>query len=214
MVLFRDTVVPLDSATLRGFRNRGFAVVEYARPRSVRSRRRYSSLDYGGVDWPIAPTVARAMLARFAQMQVAPETQRPDSALLDGFPAWYRAAVIHLVGEAGSFANDLEYVLEKRHALWEFGSLLTLVRPASGDSLLDPSRRSEADETLRVFAAQSSALGRFLVDREGPTVLGRLGRGYAAGRALDDMLAEFRTAPRTIPELERHWKNWLETLDY
>jgi hypothetical protein len=211
-ILYRDSVVALDADTERGFRTRGFAVVGYARPRSVRSRRRYTGSDYGGVDWPIAPTAARMMLARFIQGQDA-DGQRSESAVLERVPAWYRAAVIHLVGEAGAIANDIEYLREKRNLWWQFRDLLTLARPASADSLLDPSRRSEAGDGDRVFAAQSSALGRFLVDREGPAVLGRLGRGYAAGRALNDMLAEFTAAPRTIPELEQRWKAWIETLE-
>ncbi|MGH7677537.1 MAG: hypothetical protein ACRENU_03650 [Gemmatimonadaceae bacterium] len=208
-VLFRDSVEHLDPETLRGFRNRGFIVVEYARPRSVRSRRRYSAIEYGGVGWPIAPSAARAMLLRFAETEA--QAQRADPVLLERFPAWYRAAVVHLVGEAEAFASDLEFVREKRQHWWAFRELLTLVRPAAGDSLLDPTRRPEADEQLRIFAAQSSTLGRYLVEREGPTVLARLGREYVAGRGLNAMLGDFRNAPRTIPELEQRWKNWIET---
>jgi hypothetical protein len=213
VIMYRDSVIPLDAETLREFRGRGFQAVQYARPRSVRSRRRYTGSDYGGVDWPIAPTAARVMLARFIQGEAAPpEGQRSDSAVLERIPAWYRAAVIHLVGEAGAIANDIEYVREKRHLWWQFRDLLTLARPASADSLLDPSRRGEAEEGVRVFAAQSSAIGRFLVEREGPAVLGRLGRGYSSGRALTEMLAEFKAAPRTVSELEQRWKAWIETL--
>jgi len=210
VVLFRDSIVQLDSGTLRGFRNRGFTVVEYARPRSVRSRRRYGGIDYGGVLWPIAPTAARVMLARFTEAQLEPGTLRSDSALLERYPAWYRAAVIHLVGEAGAFASDLEYVRDKRHQWWGFRELLTLVRPATGDSLLDPSRLVEADEGTRIVAAQSSTFGRYLAEQEGPTVMGRLGRGYANGRALSEMIAEFKSAPRTVAELEQRWKAWID----
>jgi hypothetical protein len=212
VILHRDSVVPLEAETRRGFRSRGFRVVEYARPRAVRSRRRYTGSDYGGVDWPIAPTAARTMLAHFVQGQAGLPEQLADSTLLGRVPAWYRAAVIHLVGEAGATANDIEYVREKRHVWWKFRDLLTLIRPASADSLLDPTRRNDADEGLRVFVAQSSALGRFLVEREGPAVLGRLGRGYSSGRALNEMLAEFKTAPRTVAELEQRWKIWIETM--
>lgn len=209
-VLFRDSVVHLDSATLRPFRQRGFTVVEYARPRSVRARRRYSGIDYGGVLWPIAPTAARVMLARFAHEQLDADGFHSDS-LLERFPLWYRAAVILLVGEAGSFANDLEYLREKRDQWLPFRDLLLLVRPTSADSLVDPSRRGEADEATRIVAAQSSTFGRYLVEREGTAVLGRLGRGYLAGRTLNEMIAEFQSAPRTLSELELRWKAWVDT---
>jgi hypothetical protein len=210
-VLFKDSVVHLDSATLRPFRQRGFTVVEYARPRSVRSRRRYSGIDYGGVLWPIAPTAARVMLARFAEEQLDADGFHSDSLLLEHFPLWYRAAVIHLVGEAGSFANDLEYVREKRGQWLPFRDLLSLVRPPSADSLVDPSRRGEADEVTQIVAAQSSTFARYLVEREGTAVLGRLARGYLAGRSLNEMIAEFQSAPRTVPELEQRWKVWIDT---
>jgi hypothetical protein len=210
-VLFRDSVITLDSATERGFVQRGFRVVEYARPRSVRSRRRYGGINYGGVLWPVAPTAARELLVRFAETHVTTERSLGDSALLERFPVWYRAAVIHLVGEAGAFESDLEYVRDKRHQWWPFKDLLTLARPATSDSLLDPSRGSEADDGTRIVAAQSSSLGRFLVEQEGPAVLGRIGRGYAAGRSLTEILAEFKTAPHTVAELEQRWKAWIDT---
>jgi hypothetical protein len=212
-VLFRDSIVPLEPNQRRAFRNRGFLLVEYARPRSVRTRRRYGGIDYGGVQWPIAPTAARTMLARFAESQLEPDGDRADSLLLDRFPAWYRAAVFHRVGEAGAFANDLEYVREKRAVWWGFPELVTLIKPASADSLLDPSRRSEADDMTRLFAAQSTALGRYLIEREGPAVLGRLGRGYMAGRKLAEMTTEFHRAPRSLRELEVRWKIWIDTPD-
>lgn len=209
-VLFRDSVVPLDSATRRTFMNRGFSVVEYARPRSVRSRRRSSAIDYGGVRWPIAPTAARVMLARFADAEQEPNGSRTDSSAIERFPMWYRAAVIRLIGDAGAFASDVEYVREKRHQWWGFRELLTLARSAAADSLLDPSRRGEADEGTRIVAAQASSLARYLVEQEGPAVIGRMGRGYVTGRSLNEMLADFKNAPRTVPELEQRWKAWVE----
>lgn len=210
-VLFPDSVERLDIAVVRGFRQRGFTVVEYARPRSVRTRRRYTGSDYGGVLWPIAPTAARVMLARFADAQLKSDGLRSDSALLERFPLWYRAAMIHLVGEAGAFANDLDFIRERRHQWFPFRDLLPMMRTAAADSALDPSRRSDADEFTRILAAQSSTLGRYLAEREGPAVLGRLGRGYLAGRTLAEMMAEFQSAPRTIPELEQRWRSWIET---
>jgi hypothetical protein len=212
-MVLADSVLRLDGETLKSFRSRGFTVVDYARPRSVRSRRRYGTVDYGGVQWPIAPSAARALLARFADQQRDSDPGRVDSTL-QRFPLWYRAAVIHLVGEAAAiaFANDLEYVRDKKNHLVPFAELLTLVRSPALDSLLDPSRRGDADETTRVMAAQASTIGRFLVEHEGPAVLGRLGRGYATGRPIEVMIGDFKTLPHTVAELENRWKAWIERL--
>ena len=62
-----------------------------------------------------------------------------------------------------------------------------------------------------MFAAQASTFTRFLVEREGPAAVGRLARGYVAGRSLADMIADFHEAPRTIVDLDRTWKAWLDT---
>ena len=51
-----------------------------------------------------------------------------------------------------------------------------------------------------MFAAQSSAFARFLLEREGPLVLGELGRGYVAGKSFGDMIVEFHNAPRSLAE--------------
>ena len=91
--------------------------------------------------------------------------------------------------------------------------LLRLVRPASADSTLDPSRRRDTDDYTRLFAAQSATVARYLIEQEGPTVMGRLGRGYLTGRSLAEMLAELRTAPRSLQDLENRWKLWISTTD-
>jgi hypothetical protein len=182
----------------------------YARPRVSRLRPRGGLIEYGGVVWPIAPTAARVMLERYAESRVPPGAAQAASTL-DRFPLWYRAAVIHLVGDAGTLANDVEYVREHRDRWFPLKDLLTLVRSAAADSLLDPSRRNDADDATRIIAAQSSTFGRYLSEREGPAVIGRLAQGYLTNRALSEMIAEFRTAPRTVQELEGRWRAWIET---
>ena len=210
-ILAADSSSPVDAATQRDFRDRGFTLIRYARPRSYRSPSRYGALGYGGVIWPIAPTAARALLARFAESQREPDGARADTWLLDRFPVWYRAATIHLVGEGGLPAADLDFAREKRALLLPLRDLLTLVRPAAADSALDPSRKAEVDETTRIIAAEASTFARYLVEREGPAVLGRIGRGYLANRSLKDIIAAFQSAPRNVAELERRWKSWLQT---
>jgi hypothetical protein len=213
LILAADTTAPLDSNTVRAFRDRGFTIVRYMKPPNFRSPSRYGALGYGGVLWPIAPTATRVLLTRFAESQLEIDDAIADTALLDRFPMWFRAAVIHLVGEAGAASNDVELVREKRHLLLPMSELLRLVRPASADSLLDPSRRHEADDLTRMLAAQSSTIARYLVEREGHAVVGRLARGYLAGRLLTDMTAEFKSAPRSLQELERRWKLWIDSRD-
>lgn len=209
-VLSRDTTKRFDAATLKSFRDRGFTLIRYVRPRVFKSPTRYGALGYGGVVWPIAPTAARVMLADFAGANSV-SGSAGEGAALERFPVWFRAAVIHLLGEAGAAASDLDYVRDRRASVLPFRELLTLQRPAGADSLLDPTRRAEADDLTRMIAAQGSTLGRFLIEREGPAILGRIAREYLAGRSLTEMLAALEHSPRTLAELEQRWRVWMET---
>jgi hypothetical protein len=211
IVLGRDSLPPLDSATVRAFRARDFVLVQYLRPRGMRSRMRYGAPDYGGILWPIAPTAARQLLAEFARRQPGAPAAASDSALLDLFPLWYRAAVMRLAGDGSSAVQDLERVRDKRGALVPLRDLLPLVRASTADSLVDPSREDDADEMSRTIGAQSGMLARYLIEREGTGVIGRFGRGYVARRPLSELVGEFRSTPKDIAELERRWLIWLDS---
>ena len=210
VVMARDTTIQVDSASAREIRGRGFQIVQYVRPRGMRNRGSYRMLDYGGILWPIAPTAARTMLARHVESRTPGAAGRGDTLLLNRLPMWYRAAVMHLIGDAATLAGDVELLRDKRDKWLPMQTLLTLVKSSAADSLLDPSRRSEADELTRIAAAQASTLGRYLVEKEGPAVIGRLGAGYLSARSLSEMMAEFTSAPKTIDELNTRWRAWIE----
>lgn len=210
-LLARDTAaMVLDSAVTKTFRDRGLYVVRYVRPRSMRNRR-YAGIDYGGLTWPIAPTAARLMLVRFADRQLPSNTSRDDETVLERFPFWYRAAALNLIGLAALPIADIEFLRDHRAQWMPLRDLLVMVRPAAADTAFDPLRRQDVDELTRVVVAQSTAFGRFLAEREGPAVIGRLGRGYLAGRSLTEMTAEFRSAPRTVAELESRFRGWIDS---
>jgi hypothetical protein len=211
VVLGRDSLPPLDSATVRAFRARDFAVVQYLRPRGMRSRMRYGAPDYGGILWPIAPTAARQLLAEFARLQPGAPAAASDSALLDLFPLWYRAAVMRLAGDGSSAVQDLDRVRDKRGSLVPLRDLFPLVRSSAADSLVDPSRDDDSDDMSRTMGAQAGMLARYLIEREGTSVIGRFGRGYVARRSLSDLMGEFRSTPKNVAELERRWLIWLDS---
>ena len=211
VLLAKDTMLHVDSAVSRGFAARGFRFLRYVRPRP--EYQRYGSLAYGGILWPVAPTVGRLMLAHFALTQGVPaDTTRADSAALARFPVWYRAAVMHLIGE-GAVSNDLEFLRDKRSDWLPMQELLTLVRSPADDRALDPSLRGDADDASRVIGAQSATVAQYLVEHDGASVMRRLAQGYLSGKSISEMLAELSATSHGTAELEQNWKVWVLTTE-
>jgi hypothetical protein len=164
--------------------------------------------------WPIAPTAARTLLARFTERQLPAGAPLDDDQLLERYPLWFRAAVITLVGQATLPATDVDFLRDHRGAWLPLRDLMVLVRPTSQDTILDPTRRNDLDDRDGTIVAQSSTVGRFLVEREGHGVIGRLARGYLAGRSLQEMVAEFKSSPKTLAELDQRWRSWIESREH
>lgn len=210
VIMFTQAAGPADSAMDRAFRDRGLSVLLYTRPRRVRLLERLGGeAGYEGALWPVGPAAARVMLASLVSPMAMPSAPLDTSALVR-FPAWYRSAVMSVVGDAGSLPTDVAYTRENRGSRLTLEELVTQGRQAAADSTLDPSRRGETDDHDRRFASEASALAQFLLEREGPAVLGRLGRGYASGRSFEQMAMEFRSTPRALADLEERWMAWLE----
>lgn len=215
VVLIDDPSDALPSAVDDALRTRGLVPLRYTRPMRARLRERQGDVGYEGSLWPIGPAAARVMLATLARSSASTTSSASaasaalDTAALAAFPAWFRSAVMSVVGDANSLPADLEYVHAYRDSRWSLEQLFSIERPTSADSALDPSRRDDGDGDDRRFAAQASAVAQFLIEREGAEVLLVLARGFAAGRSFEEIAAEFKGAPPTIAELEERWLNWL-----
>ena len=70
-------------------------------------------------------------------------------------------------------------------------------------------RSVDGDDHDRRLSAEASALAQFLLDREGPDVLRRLGRGFATGRTFEEVAADFKALPHTVADLDERWLAWL-----
>ena len=210
VLLAKDTSLHLDSTVSRGFAAHGFRFLRYVRPKP--EYQRYGSLAYGGILWPVAPTVARLLLAHFAQTQTGGSGASSDSAALAMFPAWYRAAVMHLIGE-DAISNDLEFLRDKRDAWLPMQELLTLARSPAEDGSLDPSLRGDVDEASRILGAQAATVAQYLIEHEGAGVMRRLAQGYLGHRSITEMLNDLSATARATAQLEQNWKVWVLTTD-
>jgi hypothetical protein len=197
-----------DTALDVALRSRGLTPLRYARPRTAVMRERLGTEGYEGALWPVGPNAARILLAALASPATSPATP-VDTAAIAAFPAWFRAAVMRVVGDASALPLDIAFTREKRSSRWQVDRLVVMERFTAADSTLHPSRRAAADAIDRQFAAQASAFAQFLLDREGPDILNRLAHGYAARRTFDAMAQEFKTVPQSVAEIEERWLAWL-----
>lgn len=208
-VVLMETDGRPDLAVERALRERGLVPLRYARPYRARMQERSGEAGYEGALWPVGPTSARALLASFAHVVDSAAPARFDTTTLARFPVWYRSAVMRLVGDAASLPYDVEYTRENRGSRLTIERLVGTERPPAADSTLDPSRRSDADDHDRRLASQASAFAQFLLEREGPDVLRRLGLGFARGQTFVEQAREFRVVPKDLPDLDERWMAWL-----
>jgi hypothetical protein len=202
VVLYPEGSKPRDSAAVQELRTRGVPVLRFVRPQRAAQRERIGEEGYAGSLWPVGPTATRLLLASFA-------SPGGDTASLAILPAWYRAAVMNIVGDGSTLATDVQFVKESRGNRQNLEALVTVLRPTTSDSTLDPYRRDDADYADRVFAAHSSALLQFIAEREGVAAVASLGRAFAQGETFLQAAAMFKTLPKTLPELDERWAAWL-----
>jgi hypothetical protein len=204
VVLFDPSSKPHNAAVESTLRERGATVLRYVRPFRSSLRERVGDDGYEGALWPVGPSATRILLASTASAATA-----PDTAALRRFPAWYRTAVMSIVGDGTSLPVDVEYVKENRASRWTLEQLTAIDRPTSADSALDPYLRDDASDRDRMFASQSSALMQFLLEREGPATVATLGHGFAKGETFAEQVKRFRVLPTAIAELDERWLAWL-----
>lgn len=204
VVLYPESSKPRDSAPDRELRGRGTAVMRFVRPFRVSLRERVGDDGYGGSLWPVGPGATRLLLA-----SIASPAATLDTAVLAQLPAWYRSAVMSIVGDGTALPIDVEYMKENRGNRWTLEQLLAIQRPTSADSALDPYLRDDANDNDRRFASQSSAFMQFVLEREGPGTMAALGRGFAKGESFAVQATRFRVLPTTAAELDERWLVWL-----
>jgi hypothetical protein len=192
------------AASEQALRDGGRVVLRFVRPLRASLRERVGEDGYEGSLWPVGPSAVRLLLASVPTPNAA-----PDTLALERFPAWYRSAVMSIVGDGSRLPVDVQFVQENRGSRLSLDQLLSADRPASADSILDPHRRDDASDANRMFASQSSAFMQFLLDREGPGAMATLGRGFAKGETFAVMATRFRVSPGTDAGLEDRWLAWL-----
>ncbi len=188
---------------------RGYIPTVYVRPRNVRDLMHpYEELPREAV-WPVAPAIARKLLAGYAAQQSVRVMPPPGSAahdsLLDEFPQWYRAGVAGLIGDPGAPDRALELVRDRGEALVPLANLLTRRRLDIGDTTQKPVR-----DLLEVLDAEGLAFLLYATEQEGPRFVGRIADVFIAGGNAAGALHDVTRMPRDLADLDRLWRKWVE----
>jgi hypothetical protein len=205
VVLYPETTKPRDSAAVAELRSRGETVLRFVRPMDASFRERTGEDGYSGSLWPVGPTAVRFLLA-----SLATQAGMPDTTTLARLPAWYRSAVMSIVGDGTALPQDVQYVKENRRDRLFVEQLVAVERATSADSVLDPFRRYDARDRDWAFAAQSSAFMQFILEREGPAAMAALGHGFLKGESFEQQASRFRVLPQKLADLEQRWSAWVE----
>lgn len=205
VVLYPETTKPRDSAAVTVLRARGATVLRFVRPMDASLRERTGEDGHTGSLWPVGPTAVRLLLA-----SIAAPGSAPDTTSLARLPAWYRSAVMSLVGDGTGLPQDIQFVKENRRDRMFVDRLTAAERPTSADSLLDPYRRNEVRDRDWSFSAQSSAFMQFLLEREGPGAMATLGYGFLNGETFTQQAARFRVLPQNLVDLDARWLLWID----
>ena len=123
----------------------------------------------------------------------------------DPLPFWYLDAVVALLGDPGAPDRVMAYLRDHLADAPSVATLLDMRPPNVG--AVDTVAASR-DRRIIVGAA-GVALTLFLVEREGPRVVGKLGDVFLAGGTARDVVNQARRVPQNDRELERIWRTWV-----
>ena len=201
------TITPSDAAV---FAKRRIHTFVYVRPHNLRDVEGISPDTPEDEIWPVSPRVARELVTAYVEARrgVAPvveATTHTGDFHADPLPFWYLDAVVALLGDPGAPDRVMAYLRDHLADAPSVATLLDMRPPNVGT--VDTVAASR-DRRIIVGAA-GVALTLFLVEREGPRVVGKLGDVFLAGGTARDVVNQARRVPQNDRELERIWRTWV-----
>ena len=160
--------------------------------------------------WPVSARVARELLASYVatKRRQPPEVETHSHAAdyhLDPLPAWYVDAVVALLSDPGAPDRVMDYLRDRLGNALPLTTLLDMYPPAAGTA--DTLATSREQRSL--IGAEGTALTLFLVEKEGPRIVGKMMDTFLAGGTARDVVKQSRHVPQNDSELERVWRTWV-----
>jgi hypothetical protein len=209
-MIIADSEFAISPSDVGTFAKRRIHTFVYVRPHNLRDIEGVSSDTPEDEIWPVSQRVARELLTAYvsARRSLPPEVEsraHTGDYHLDPLPNWYVDAVVALLGDPGAPDRVMDWLRGHLADAPPVATLLDMHPPATGAA--DTMGASHERRTL--IGAEGIALTLFLVEREGPRIVGRLADAFLAGRTARDVVAQSRHVPQNDRDLERVWRTWV-----
>ncbi|HEY2376885.1 MAG TPA: hypothetical protein VGH98_12980 [Gemmatimonadaceae bacterium] len=192
------------------FAKRRIHTFVYVRPHSLRDIEGVAPDTPEDEIWPVSSRVARELLTAYisARRHLPPAIETTTHAgdyHTDPLPIWFVDAVVALLSDPGAPDRIMDYLKDHLGDAPPVATLLDMRPPNAG--VVDTIAASREQRTI--IGAEGVGLTLFLVEREGPRVVGRLADAFLAGRTTRDVINDARHVPQNDKEFERVWRNWV-----
>ena len=210
VIVIADSEFAISPTDAGAFVHRRVHTFVYVRPHNLRDIEGVAPDTPEDEIWPVSARVARELLASYvaSKRHQPPEVESHSHAAdyhLDPLPAWYVDAVVALLSDPGAPDRVMDYLRDRLGNALPLTTLLDMQPPAAGTA--DTMATSREQRSL--IGAEGTALTLFLVEKEGPRVVGKLIDTFLSGGTARDVVRQLRHVPQNDAELERVWRTWV-----
>lgn len=209
-IVIADSSFAISPADAGAFGKRRIHTFVYVRPHNLRDIEGVAPDTPEDQIWPVSGRVARELLTAYvsARRHLTPQVEATTHASgyhTDPLPIWFVDAVVALLSDPGAPDRVMDYLKDHLADAPPLATLLDELPPNAGevDTL------AASGERRTIVGATGVGLTIFLVEREGPRVVGRLFDAFLAKRPARDVTANARHVPQDDRELERVWRTWV-----
>jgi hypothetical protein len=208
-IVIADSSFAISPAEAGAFAKRRMYTFVYMRPHVLRDLEGVTPDTPEDEIWPVAPRVARELLNAYISQRrhLPPQVESAPHAAddrIDPLPFWFADAVVAILGDPGAPDRIMESLRDHLGDAPPLATLLDMRPTPPGSDTVGVSK-----EQRGIFGATGVGLTLFLVEREGPRIVGRLTDAFLAGSTARQTLAEARHVPQNDGDLERVWRTWV-----
>jgi hypothetical protein len=210
VIVIADSAFAISPADAGLFAKRRIHTFVYVRPHNLRDIEGVAPDTPEEEIWPVSARVARELLTGYVATRrhltpAVETTTHPSDYHTDPLPIWFVDAVVALLSDPGAPDRVMDYLKDHLGDAPPVATLLDMPPPNVGeiDSL------AASRERRTIIGAEGVGLTLFLVEREGPRVVGRLADAFLAGRTARDVTNNAHHVPQNDREFERVWRTWV-----